>query len=114
MSDLVHPRKQAGRTQFYPFNVTFKTTEAGNYVDVPGLVNLPCAYEAAQGGQPEKFQREAPTTDRLLLPQLNDQLRGGLIAVVMRAGQADRWFKVADVVPTAYGLQSLVTLTPEF
>lgn len=102
-----HPRFAQQMGQFYPFKVTIKTLNGTEVV-----AGLPCSYDAANGGDPEMFEGEAPASDRILISTWQPTITPKMQAF-LEIGGLRKWFEINDVVPHNKPVQqTLLIVTP--
>lgn len=102
-----HPKFAQQMGQFYPFKVTIKTLGG-----VGVLEDLPCSYDAANGGDPDMFEGEAPASDRILISTWQPTIKPKMQAFLEVGGLRKR-FEITDVVPCSKPVQqTLLVVTP--
>lgn len=108
---LEHPQKAAQTGASYPYTLKVNGFDADGNAMV--LFESPCAYEAAAGGNPDDFEDEAPSSDRILLPVWRSECEAKQTVILTLNGFAKR-FEISDVLPQGTGpAQTLLLVTSE-
>jgi hypothetical protein len=96
--------------QFYPYRLQVTGLNASGVSSV--LFESEAAYEPERGANPNTFDNEAPTNDRILLPKWREECEAKQ-TVILSKGAWRKRFEVSDVLPVGQMERTLLIVTPE-
>lgn len=104
-----HPRKSQQTANRYPFRLTIKKT-VRKADDEIIAVDLPCAYEPAQGGESGPLESEAMASDKIRVPSWEPTAKAKQLAVVDMKGAGIVRFNILDVLPIGEGPDAMMLM----